>query len=200
MKIRKIFIFTPSTAIFLKRRFGSELGHFFKVEFFGQFFDFSIFFRRFSIVFKVLRHILTHLEAEFQKSVLTKVLALVISYLVVFEILENLHFYAFHDHFCWIRSEPGRYCRLAVTLTLPTRILRGVWVKFFFILASHRGPKKLFLSKFSLDRSFNVSSQLVSVTEKDIKIRPILINSEFILFIMNLLNSWYAYSNLNLVF
>ena len=45
-----------------------------------------------------------------------------------------------------------------------------------------------------------VSSQLLSVTKNDVKIWPILINSEFILFIMNLLNSWYAYSNLNLEF
>ena len=48
--------------------------------------------------------------------------------------------------------------------------------------------------------AFNVSSQLVSVTENDVKIRPILINSEFVLFIINLLNSRYAYSNLNLEF
>ena len=50
---------------------------------------------------------------------------------------------------------------------------------------------------FALD----VSSQLLSVTKNDLKInRPILINSEFILFIINLINSKYAYSNLNLEF
>ena len=48
--------------------------------------------------------------------------------------------------------------------------------------------------------ALDVSSQLLSVTENDFKIRPILINSEFILFIMNLFNSRYAYSNLNIDF
>ena len=54
----------------------------------------------------------------------------------------------------------------------------------------------------SLNFSDNMilSLQLLSVTENDVKIRPISINSEFILFIMNLLNSRYAYSNLNLEF
>ena len=48
--------------------------------------------------------------------------------------------------------------------------------------------------------ALDVSSQLFSVTENYVKIRPILINSEFILFIINLLNSRYAYTNLNLEF
>ena len=42
--------------------------------------------------------------------------------------------------------------------------------------------------------ALDVSSQLLSVTENDVKIRPISINFEFILFIMNLLNSRYSYS------
>ena len=45
-----------------------------------------------------------------------------------------------------------------------------------------------------------LSLQLLSVIKNDVKIRPILINSEFILFIMNLFNRRYAYSNLNLEF
>ena len=45
-----------------------------------------------------------------------------------------------------------------------------------------------------------VSSQLLFVTEYDIKIWPILIDYEIILLIMNLLNSRYAYSNLNIEF
>ena len=45
-----------------------------------------------------------------------------------------------------------------------------------------------------------MSSQLVYVTENDVEIGAILINSEFIRFIMNLLNSRYAYSNLNIEF
>ena len=45
-----------------------------------------------------------------------------------------------------------------------------------------------------------LSLQLLSVIKNDVKIRPILINSEFILFIMKLLNSRYAYSILNLKF
>ena len=54
----------------------------------------------------------------------------------------------------------------------------------------------------SLNFSDNMilSLQLLSVTENDVKIRPISINSEFILFIMNLLKSRYAYSNLNIEF
>ena len=48
--------------------------------------------------------------------------------------------------------------------------------------------------------ALDVSSQLLSVIENDVKIRPILINSEFILFIMNLFNNRYAYFHLNLEF
>ena len=48
--------------------------------------------------------------------------------------------------------------------------------------------------------TLGVSPQLLFVTENDVKIWPILINYEIILFIMNLLNSRYAYSNLNIEF
>ena len=48
--------------------------------------------------------------------------------------------------------------------------------------------------------ALGVSSQLLSVTENDVKIWLILINSELILFIMNLLTGRYAYSNLNIGF
>ena len=48
--------------------------------------------------------------------------------------------------------------------------------------------------------ALDVSSQLLSVTKNDVKIRHIFINSDFILFIMNLFNSRYVYSNLNLKF
>ena len=54
----------------------------------------------------------------------------------------------------------------------------------------------------SLNFSDNMimSLQVLSVTENDVKIWPILINYEIILFIMNLLNIRYAYSNLNIEF
>ena len=48
--------------------------------------------------------------------------------------------------------------------------------------------------------TLGVSSQLLFVTENDVKIWSILINYEIIPFIMNLLNSRYAYSNLNIEF
>ena len=42
--------------------------------------------------------------------------------------------------------------------------------------------------------------QVLSVTESNFEIRPNLISSEFILFIVYSLNSSFAYSNLNLEF
>ena len=48
--------------------------------------------------------------------------------------------------------------------------------------------------------TLGVSPQLLFVAENEVKIWPILIIYEIILFIMNLLNSRYAYSNLNIEF
>ena len=48
--------------------------------------------------------------------------------------------------------------------------------------------------------ALGVSSQLLFVTENNVKIWSILINYEIILFIMSLLNSRYAYSNLSIEF
>ena len=62
---------------------------------------------------------------------------------------------------------------------------------------------RVFLQNCFVDFFFltlGVSPQLLFVTENDVKIWPILINYEIILFIMNLLNSRYAYSNLNIEF
>ena len=65
-------------------------------------------------------------------------------------------------------------------MTKFVRVFLQNWLRGFFLLA------------------LGVSSQLLSVTENDVKIWLILINSELILFIMNLLNGRYADSNLNL--
>ena len=51
---------------------------------------------------------------------------------------------------------------------------------------------------FNLGDNMILSPQLLSVTKKDVKFGPFLFVSEFILLIMNLSNSRYVYSNLNL--
>ena len=86
-----------------------------------------------------------------------------------------------------------KYCILRVLLVKKLRFILKIMTKLACVFSL-----KLLRGFFLL--ALDVSSQLVSVTENDIKIRPILINSEFMLFIMNLSKSRYAYSNLNLEF
>ena len=59
------------------------------------------------------------------------------------------------------RLELGRY--FDSTNEDPSGGLGPIFLKF---LVSHRGPKKIFLSKFSLDRSFNLYDSSNNLLEK----------------------------------